>query len=179
MEFRLPQPFIKATTSPMTMGHLMDRKNHERDRNYFPSNDPTEWLLGYRMPPFQRQAVWTKPQKIRFIESAWLGFHLGTYVVNRLDIWVNNHPHPFDLWLIDGQQRLRALKSYLENEIKVFDFWWSDLNVVEQRVFDSVMFAQSIVVETDEEKLRVMYDRLNFGGTPHKKSQRATTGALK
>jgi len=167
--YRLPEPIMRASTSNFTMGHLVHQNEHPRDADLWPPTQ--EWLLGHRMPPFQRPPVWSKRQAIRFIESAWLGLHLGTYVVNRVDrgsMFVKE-----DLWLIDGQQRLRAVKAYLEDEFAVFGFRWSWLNGLEKRRFDNMSFACALIHEGDETKLRDLYNRLNFGGTSHKKSERA------
>jgi hypothetical protein len=172
--FRLPEPIMRASTSQFGMGHLVFQLLDNTDRKKYWPNDTAEWLCGHRLPPFQRPAVWTQAQKIRFIESAWLGVHLGTYVVNRNDAWVNDQPHPMDLWLIDGQQRLRAIQEYLTDVFPVFDLRYGELNYLEKRRFDAFPFACSIVHESSEAVLRLLYDRLNFGGTQHTEDQRAT-----
>ena len=171
---RLPKPLMLATTSNFALGHLIDHFDNDGRRASFANDVQTEWLLGHRMPPFQRPPVWTMQQNVRFIESCWLGLHLGTYVINRVSTWIDGHPHPTDLWLIDGQQRLRALKSYLGNTFPVFNLHWSDLNDVERRTFENVGFACSTVSHTDAAKLRFMYDCLNFGGTVHTEQDRAS-----
>lgn len=171
--YRLPDPILRASVSNFSLGHLVFSRTSRSERDYW-KDDTIEWICGHRLPPFQRPAVWSREQQIRFIESAWLGIHLGIYVVNRNDAWVKNRPHPMDLWLIDGQQRLRALDEYLGNLFPVFGFTWGELNRVEQRHFESVQFAQAIIHEADEDKLRLLYDRLNFGGVPHTEDQRAT-----
>lgn len=170
----IPEPLLRSSTSQFGIGHLVFSRDNSERRKYW-EHDTAEWLCGHRMPPFQRPAVWMLDQKVRFIESAWLGLHLGTYVVNRNDSWPGGkHPHYTDLWLIDGQQRLRAIDEYLDDGFSVFGHLWGDLGRVSQRRFEAVPFAQSIIHEADEAKLRELYDRLNFGGTPHTEEQRAT-----
>lgn len=173
-EFRLPEPIMRGSALNFPLGHLVFELGNSDRRKYWGDDDGTEWICGHRLPPFQRPTVWLQDQKIRFIESAWLGLHLGTYVVNRNDKWVRNRPHPMDLWLIDGQQRLRALHDYLTDVFPVFNFRWSELNRLEQRRFESVPFSQLVVNEANEATLRVLYDRLNFGGTQHTEDQRAS-----
>jgi hypothetical protein len=174
----MPEPLLHATTSNFPVGHLIFSREDRHEKAYW-RDDPGPWLCGYRLPPFQRPPVWTVEQAIRFLESAWMGLHLGTYVVNRCERWTLKDgkpfkPHRTDLWLIDGQQRLRALDAYLSDEWPVFGYRWSELPQHEQRRLENVTFAQSIVRESDEAVLRELYDRLNFGGTAHTEEQRAS-----
>lgn len=174
----MPEPLLRCSTSNFPVGHLVfKRTDSPHEREYW-RGDTGPWLMGHRLPPFQRPPVWTREQSVRFLESAWMGLHLGTYVVNRCEKWMlvdgkPFKPHKTDLWLIDGQQRLRALDAYLSDEWPVFGYRWSELRRFEQRRFESVPFAQSTTHEDDEGVLRELYDRLNFGGTPHEESQRA------
>ena len=78
-----------------------------------------------------------------------------------------------DRWLIDGQQRLRAIQSYLDNEFPVFNFFWKELNGLEVRRFGNFPFAKTEIRESSEIKLKLLYNRLNFAGTPHTEDQRA------
>lgn len=172
---RIREPILRASVAQFGIGHLVfNERDSEKREKYWSHDTGTTWLCGYRMPPFQRATVWTTDQRVRFIESAWLGFHLGTYVVNRNDSWSGGKPHRTDLWLIDGQQRLRAIESYITSHFPVFGYYWHSLDLVEQRRFENVPFAQSTVHLGDEAVLRELYDRLNFGGTPHTEDQRAT-----
>jgi hypothetical protein len=134
-----------------------------------------ERLLGFFIPPFQRPAVWTEAQNVSFLENAWRGVHLGTYVVNKNeDFDEKRQKFPVsDLWLIDGQQRLRAVDAYLRGSFPVFGHFWGDLSRREQRRFESLEFSKSVVHEGDEAKLRFLYDCLNFGGVRHTDDQRA------
>jgi hypothetical protein len=173
--FRLPPPIMSGSTAQFSMGELVHRHTRQADyADVYDPSDPAEWLLGRRLPPFQRPAVWSVPQSIRFIESAWLGVHLGTYVVNRCDEFVGDYVHRTDGWIIDGQQRLRAVQGYITDAFPVFGLLYGDLNQVETRRFASIPFAASVITEKDEGKLRVLYDILNFGGTAHTEDQRAS-----
>jgi hypothetical protein len=171
---RIPPPIMRASTNNFTLGHLILRHEKVPEKGFYKNDDATEWLLGHRMPPFQRPALWTLEQQVRFLTSCWSGIHLGTYVVNRVDNWRDNFLPHVDNWLIDGQQRLRAIKAYLEDEFSVYGYRWSELTKIEQRHFDNIPFACSMVHETSESNLRMLYDLLNFGGTPHTEDQRAT-----
>ena len=57
-------------------------------------------------------------QKIKLIESLFLGYDIGSYSYTK-----NNR------YLLDGQQRINAIKGFMNNEFSVFnDIFYSDLN---------------------------------------------------
>jgi DUF1009 family protein len=64
------------------------------------------------VPGFQRGFVWSKPDKSRFIESLILGLPVPTLFLAR-DAESNK------LNIIDGQQRLKTLQSYLNGEFSL------------------------------------------------------------
>lgn len=169
---KMPEPVMHGSTGNFTMGELVLNHRepfHERYPGFWPED--AQWLLGFILPPFQRPPVWSVEQSTRFIESAWLGFHLGHYVVNETNR--ARRPGSTDLWLIDGQQRLRAIKAYLDDEFPVLGHRWSDLDSLEQWAFKNTAFARTSIRESDEAKLRDLYNRLNFGGVAHTEDQRA------
>lgn len=65
------------------------------------------------VPGFQRGFVWTASEKSRFIESLILGLPVPTLFLAR-DSEVDNR-----LNIIDGQQRLKTLQSYLNGEFSL------------------------------------------------------------
>jgi hypothetical protein len=70
---------------------------------------------------------------------------------------------------------LNALLCYWQNEFPVFDEYWNDTIKDDrmQRRFESIAFARSVTHVEDEHTLRELYNRLNFGGTPHTDTQKA------
>ena len=83
--------------------------------------------------------------------------------------------------LLDGQQRLSAIQSYLLGEFAVPDAqgiacFWQDLSRVERRKFGSKVFSRAVVHSWDEDELRRVYDLRSFGGTPHQDHERAYRG---
>lgn len=124
--------------------------------------------MGYNLPKWQRGFVWSEGQSIKLIESIWLGLSIGTYTFNRS----HNNPE-FDNLLIDGQQRLKAIQDYMQGAFKVFGYKYSELGRPEQRGFESRHFHCFITNTTDEDYLKNYYNRMNFGGTTHKKRERA------
>lgn len=118
------------------------------------------WVL----PPFQRPPVWAQAQQIRFLESLWLGLPVSVYVVNRAPKVSFTR---FDSWLIDGQQRWRAIYAYVADAFPVLGYRYSELNRTERTVFELLSFPCIQIGIDDECRLLELYNRLAYGGTPH------------
>lgn len=140
-----------------------------RRKDAVPSPHGLRSVMGFYLPTWQRPLVWTEAQKISFMESAWRGLNLGTYTYNQADIG-----SPLDNLLIDGQQRMAAIESYLDDAFPVFGWRWSEVTVIDRRMFGmSIIFAGYVVETEDESYLKAYYNMTNFGGTPHTEGQRA------
>jgi hypothetical protein len=101
-------------------------------------------------------------QKIRLIESIYMGMPIGAIVWNQTKC--NN---PCDSWLLDGQQRMTTLLEYVAGDLVVQGWRYTDLPDIERRHFNRIGIS---VIETnipDEVKCKDVYDRLVYGGTPH------------
>ncbi len=140
----------------------------------------TRFAMGHPLAPWQRPAVWTEEQQVRFITSIWMGSDLGSYLVNGWYEFVEGGAYELNSEvLLDGQQRLTALESYLLGKFGVPDAdgcvrYWSEVGDKERRRFLGMPFAQARVHSGDEAALRKVYDLRAFGGTPHSEDQRAS-----
>lgn len=127
-------------------------------------------LLGLVIPPWQRAEVWSQKQKIAFIESIFLGFGTGYYVVNGADFDKEALPMPMSGWLLDGQQRLTAIRDFVEDKFAVFDdviYGKMDKIVARRRFLHQPFPCFELEFTQDEQALKELYRRLNFGGLPH------------
>jgi hypothetical protein len=127
-------------------------------------------LLHFVLPPWQRPEVWEAPRKRAFIEGIFLGLGTGTYVHHEAEMNPNGQMKPMSGWLIDGQQRISAIRDFVNDEIAIFNgIRFSDMTPVEQRVrFLHVVFpSHEIPYQQDEQLLKELYRRLNFGGIAH------------
>jgi uncharacterized protein with ParB-like and HNH nuclease domain len=132
------------------------------------------YVCGFPVPDFQRPLCWSDQQMISFVESAILGIDIGTYTIHEFDFDEKTSlPLRFSDWLIDGQQRLYSLECYFLDKIKVLGFYWSELTKAEQRRFLNISFHQYNSSIWNEEEIINLYNKLAFGGTPHKESERA------
>ena len=165
----MPERFHMGTNLSTTMSHAIGQwqRATENPDQENPHNGST--IMGFVLPHWQRDSVWSEAQMVSFLESAWRGVPLGTYSYNRCDLGL-----ALDNLLIDGQQRMIALQRYLEDGFAVFGHRWSEVTVLDRRAFEySTSFPCYETQSTDEQWLRDYYNRMNFGGTAHKKEERA------
>lgn len=157
----IPDTWFRAQASHTQMGFLKILPGSER---FAPLGEGERKLGWFVLPPFQRPPVWTLEQKIRFVESCWLGLPIGAFVYNR----PSDYHSRFDNWLLDGQQRVTSIYEYMNDEFKVFGHLFSELTDVDHRKWDMGTSFPSLVTNIDDEaQLRDVYDRLAYGGTPH------------
>ncbi|MBI6882756.1 DUF262 domain-containing protein [Pseudomonas putida] len=132
-------------------------------------------LLNLVLPPWQREFTWTEAQQVRFIEGVFLGLNVGSYVVNGRDYETNGDDKPMSGWLIDGQQRITSIARFINDEIAIFgNIHYSELPLGEKRRrFDNIVFpCVELEYQEDENLLKELYLRLNFGGTAHTQADR-------
>lgn len=183
---RMDRDLLQANTSSMSISELITRfeqfiNGGNASKAMYPWAD--RFVMGFPLPVFQRPPVWTRAQKVRFIESVWAGIDLGSYMVN--DQFEIIHGPAGDTYrefsdaLLDGQQRLSAIEDYILSGFAVADSqgvprFWSDLPKVERRRFASYTFSRACIKTWDEGALRKAYDLRAFGGTAHTEDQRAS-----
>jgi len=134
-------------------------------------------LLGLVLPPWQRPEVWSAEQKVRFIEGIFLGFGTGYYVTNGFDWGHDAKRAPMSGWVLDGQQRISAIRDFITDKLPIFNgVVYSSIDIAtKRRRFLREPFPRiELNYTTDEDTLRLLYDRLNFAGTAHTDDQRAS-----
>lgn len=169
----IPERLLKGSNRDYQIGHLLEMTPVEQTA-------PTERrLLGLVLPPWQRPEVWTVEQKCRFVEGIFLGLGCGYYVTNGADWVESGAPAPMAGWLLDGQQRISALRDFFDDKLVLFgDVTYSTLTKPQALRFKRTAFPCFELEYTDNEQtLKDLYDRLNFAGTPHQPSQRALASA--
>jgi len=170
--YQMPLPVLQPRTFDATLGELLDFAALER-RWRTADHPATRYVMGMPLPPWQRGLVWNEQQQRRFIESAWLGMHLGMVVINGRRHTADDGLHPLSGLLLDGQQRLAAIDAYVRSRFAVSGHYWRDLAPHERARFARTPFTRCEVSLWDEARLRDLYDRMNFGGTPHAPHERA------
>jgi len=171
---RIPRRVFYGTGANTMIGNMAQQAITRESFNY-PGHEKLRRVMGYPVPTWQRELVWNDEQCERFIQSIYAGVYLGLFVYNDA---LSTAKH-LDGLLIDGQQRLHALERYLNGELAVAGpdgkkYLFTELTDEEKAHIYRMPFGFQIVQISDENKLKEMYNLLNFGGTQHKDSERAT-----
>lgn len=133
-------------------------------------------LLKFTLPVWQRPAVWDEAKKRAFVEGIFLGFGTGQYVINGSD-WHEQEGKtqlmPFSGWLIDGQQRISALRDFVQGGMKLSQgLTYAAMSRPDQLRFLREPFpCFEMYYTADEQLLKTLYNRLNFGGVAHHADQ--------
>lgn len=176
MTFKRPEPLMFAQPMAFQLDHLYfaftrpEAESRRRDAFYNPLGRPM--LFDFVIPEFQRDLVWTEDQKRALIHSVWLNIPIGTYSVN-FSLAHKALPPKLRNILIDGQQRLDALRGYWSDEFDYDGYYWSQLSDLDQRYFVRTSFPQMRTDGRDEAEVRRYYNAMNFAGTAHKEEERA------
>lgn len=174
MSFKPPKPLMYAQSMAFGLDHLLFNKermaygDYEHRVFYNPLKRPM--LLGFVIPDFQRSLVWSEDQQLSLIDSIWRCIPIGTYAVN---FSTDKMPPKVTNVLLDGQQRLNALRAYWDDEIVYRGYKWSEIDEISQRHFVSKQFPQMRTNSHKTAELHEYYNAMNFGGTDHKEEDRA------
>lgn len=125
-------------------------------------------------PPYQRGAVWSLEQKQNLWKSMLMGLPVGSIFLNLR----SNHSQYF---VVDGQQRIRAILDFFKDELSIPSAWldaehlgegvgemvtWSELSDVGRRILGNGLSPVSCYeskLKTVEEEAE-LYLLINFGG---------------
>ncbi|WP_432263394.1 DUF262 domain-containing protein [Cupriavidus sp. TMH.W2] len=165
----LPQPLLSGTHRSFDIDYLQSGTAVDTTRL------DERRILNLVLPPWQRDEVWTDEQKRRFVEGVFLGLGTGFYVINGCDWGRDGKSLPMSGWLIDGQQRMSAIRDFLNDSLSIFNgvrFSMLDRPTALRRFLRVQFPCIELAYTDDEEKLKELYDRLNFGGTPHTAEER-------
>ena len=116
-------------------------------------------------PPFQRNPVWTTPQKSYLIDSILNGFPIPEIYMQEFVDDGGNERHT----IIDGQQRIRACLEFVEGryEIKADESpsWggmkFDDLSPDDKKKIFGYTFIVRVLPEMSDEDIRGVFQRLN------------------
>lgn len=129
----------------------------------------------YIVPEYQRELVWTLEQKENLIKSILAGNPIGDFLFKK-----DYERHPNGrinecavLWsVIDGQQRVNAIREFIDNKFTIDDKYFKSLKYWDARSFIEGYQIKVISIEniTLEEEINIYLQR-NCGGTMHTKEE--------
>jgi hypothetical protein len=118
-------------------------------------------------PDFQRGHIWTPRQQKAWLEYLFRGGRSGRIIYFNHPGWQGNYQG--DFVLVDGKQRLEAIRRFLANEIKVFGSYFREFTD-KPRMSNGDLLFNINTLRTRAEVLS-WYLQMNFGGTPHPKKE--------
>ena len=118
-------------------------------------------------PDFQRAHVWTEAQQRAFIEYKVRGGRDGGNLLLNCVGWGSTYKGPFEL--VDGKQRMEAVRKFLRNELAVFDgHFFKDIG---GHLPLHCSFRVHINNLPTRERVLRWYLAINTGGTPHTEAE--------
>jgi hypothetical protein len=115
-------------------------------------------------PDFQRLHVWNQEQQISWLEFILKGGKTGRVIYLNCSGWMGIGKKLANFVLVDGKQRVEAIRRFLRNEIPVFGYYRRDFED-RMRILDGMKIHVNNLA-TRAEVLQ-WYIEMNVGGTPH------------
>lgn len=135
-----------------------------------------DWLDNYKQtgldldPDFQRCHVWTPKQQKLYVEYILRGGE-GSRIIywNQSGNGLSYHNVLAPLILVDGKQRLEAVRSFMSGKIQAFGHYVSEFT--DRMSLSGPDFVMQIACLQTKEQVLEWYLAINAGGTPHTKSE--------
>lgn len=122
------------------------------------------------IPDFQRGHIWTKEQQILYVEFKLRRGQEANVILLNCPGWMDDWKGPFEL--VDGLQRITAVRKFMNNEIPAFDDLlghYEDAWTIQKGLNPDFIFAINNL-ETRAEVL-TWYLELNYQGIPHSEEE--------
>jgi len=113
-------------------------------------------------PDFQRAHVWTQNQQREFVEYQLMGGEVSRDITFNGPDFRRGGKAP--VVLLDGKQRLEAVRSFLRNELTVFGQTCKDFG---RLPWMDYRFRFVVCELQSREEVLSLYLKINAGGTPH------------
>ena len=113
-------------------------------------------------PHYQRAHVWTPDKQVAYVEYCMKGGHAAKDIRWNCSTWGRGWNTPVEL--VDGKQRLEAVRKFMRDELKAFGYLASEFDVLD--MFSCRMRWYVNDLKTRAEVLQWYLD-LNEGGVVH------------
>lgn len=115
-------------------------------------------------PEFQRVHRWTEQQQSKYCEYVLKGGLSGKEIYLNCPGWeTGGKEGPYVL--IDGKQRIQAVRMFLKDKIKVFDHYYSQFSGRLRTT--TARFSWNVFALDCYDEVLEWYVEFNAGGTPH------------
>lgn len=167
---KMPESTLNATTEELRISEVFPDEVDYAQSQYPWAN---KFVGRFPLPDFQRSLCWTETQNIAFIESIFLGYDIGSYMVNSYQMEGDGTLKKYSEVLIDGQQRITAICLYISDQLKVCGAYYSEISRRDKMRFKQTQFSRTTIDTFDADVLKDAYNRLNFTGVNHTEDQKA------
>lgn len=113
---------------------------------------------------YQREHVWELSDKVALIDSIFNNIEIGKFVFVQRDFGVKGKLYE----IVDGKQRLTALKEFYEDRFMYKGYFFSELNPVNKNKFESHNIAYGYLENPDRRAIFETFIKLNTTGRPMK-----------
>lgn len=117
-------------------------------------------------PEYQRELVWQLEDKQKLIDSIFKNVDIGKFVFIRRSYNESENPTPHLMEVLDGKQRLTAIKEFWEDRFQYNGFYYSQLHPRDQSHFDGYLISMAEVSDPTKEQIYRYFLRLNTAGKP-------------
>ena len=118
-------------------------------------------------PDYQREHVWTKAQRIAWLEWVARGGRSGTDIYWNCPGWMGTFKGPLEL--VDGKQRVHSVRLFMADKLPIFGRTYSGWNGTLPMLDMSLRFH---IADMDRRAdVLQWYVDMNAGGTVHKKRE--------
>ena len=134
-----------------------------------PRLESEKTLVNFVLPPWSHGADWNKDRQARFIENIFLGVPIGYYIIHAPQ-WRTSGAKPMSGWLLDGMNRITAIRDFAENKISIFNgVFHDDLDQLtrERRFYHQPFPCFELQYSDDLQHLRAIYEHLNYAKLEH------------
>lgn len=125
------------------------------------------------IPAYQRELVWSLENKQNLIFSIMIGSPIGEFIFNKKEI-ENGHDYSVEWTVIDGQQRIDALRGFTDNifadkDGRFFkDYSYREMSYLVERFSN---FSAFFIEDLSEKEQIEVYLAKNTGGVIHTKEE--------
>lgn len=118
-------------------------------------------------PDYQRAHVWTREQQVAYVEYTLMGGEVGQQITWNSPDWGDTWKRPTEL--VDGKQRLEAVRSFLRDGFPAFGAKFSEYT--DKLRMTGPRFEFRVCKLGTRAEILQLYLNINAGGTPHSQSE--------
>jgi len=111
---------------------------------------------------YQRDHVWTLADKVALIESIFNNIDIGKFVFVQRNYGTEGCLYE----IIDGKQRLTALREFYEDRFQYKGFYFSELSQFDKNKFDDHPIAYGYLENPDKKAILETFIKMNTCGKP-------------